>query len=239
MGIQTAFSQPSLASPPKDTIRSFFQRIAPHYDNINTLLSFGLDGNWRKKSVRLILNGREETLLDLGVGTGKFMECFLQAKVWQRAVGADFAEAMLRRAQQTLPSSCDLVQTDIHDLPFESESFDLVTASFTLRSIKDLPHFFEEVKRVLRPGGRAAFLCLTRPSSIAMRMLYAPYLKIYLPLLGAVLSSDPHAYRFLSDSIQTFPSPHEIKNKLEHQGFLNISLHPFTFGIATLMMAQK
>ena len=230
----------NLASPDKETIRTIFDSIARRYDQINSLLSLSLDASWRRRAVRLILRDtRATSILDLGVGTGKFLKRFLEAQSWQRAVGVDFAGEMLSRARKTLPSSCELLQADIHDLPFEDESFDLVVSSFTLRSVKDRNHFFEEVKRVLRPEGRVAFLCLTRPTSFWGKLIYAPYLKFYLPLMGGLIAKSPVAYRFLSDSIQAFPPPLEIGNELQASGFRAVSIFPFTFGISTLILAQS
>lgn len=230
----------SLASPPKETLRGFFESIAFRYDPINSLLSFRLDEGWRKKAARLILEGKQEgeTILDLGVGTGKFLERFLERKSWRLAVGVDFAGEMLKRARQRLGPQGRLIQADIHDLPLEAESFDFVVSSFTLRSVKDLPHFFKEVRRILIPGGKAAFLCLTRPAGFT-RVLYAPYLQCYLPFVGGILSREPQAYRFLSESIQTFPSPREIQGQLESLGFQNVSVRPLSWGLAALILAEK
>lgn len=229
----------NFASPEKETLRGFFDGIASTYDPINSLLSFSLDEVWRRKAVRLVLGdgGEERQILDLGVGTGKFLKKFLGKRPWRLAVGVDFSGPMLRRAQGVLPRECRLVQADIHDLPFKDQRFDLVVSSFTLRSVKDRVHFFEEVKRVLRPKGRAAFLCLTRPTSFLGRALYAPYLKFYLPFMGGFLSSHRGAYRFLSESIQSFPSPREVGSELESLGFHKVFIQPFTFGISTLMGA--
>lgn len=230
-----------LASPEKETLRDIFDHIAFRYDRINTLLSLGIDECWREKAVDLILKGRgeNEIILDLGVGTGKFLNRFLKKKPWRLAVGVDFSSAMLRRARVSLPVPCQLLHADIHDLPFERQSFDLVVSSFTLRSVKDRAHFFEEVHRILKPKGKVAFLCLTRPSSFLGRMLYAPYLRFYLPFMGGVLTSDPIAYRFLSESIQSFPAPLEIASELQTFGFQQISTFSFTLGISTLILGQK
>ena len=258
-------------SPPKETIRGFFDGIAASYDRINTLLSFSLDELWRRKAVRLILGGltrtpshprplpprgeegeacrpaggfegvdpRPASILDLGVGTGKFLRGFLKRQPWRLAVGVDFSSEMLARAKTALPAGPSLVQADLHDLPFEDGTFDLVVSSFTLRSVKDRRHFFSEVRRILRPGGRAGFLCLTRPVSLAGRALYAPYLKFYLPLMGGLLSANRGAYRFLSESIQSFPSPADIGTQLAAGGFRNIFIRHFTFGISTLIGAEN
>ncbi len=228
-----------LASPDRETLRNLFDQIASRYDLINSVLSLRLDEVWRRRAVELTLSGREECLLDLGVGTGRFLEYFLRKKTWRLAAGIDFSRPMLRLAQEKLPVEVPLIQADIHEIPFGRETFDVVAAAFTLRSVKDRPHFFEEVHRVLKPGGRVSFLCLTRPTSPLGRLLYAPYLKFFLPTAGRLISSSRTAYRFLSESIQAFPSPSEIAKELERFGFSRISIFPFTFGISTLIRAQR
>ena len=233
-------SSRNLASPDKETLRRIFDGIAYRYDRINSLLSFSLDENWRSRASRLILKNIEpKTILDLGVGTGKFLKTFLKRQPWQLAVGVDFAGEMLRRAHASLASSCEFLQADIHDLPFENESFDLVVSSFTLRSVKNRPHFFAEIRRVLKPRGRAAFLCLTRPTSFWGRALYAPYLKLYVPFMGGALAKSTAAYQFLSNSIQAFPRPREIGNELLAASFRRTAIFPFTVGICTLLFADR
>ncbi|MBI2166674.1 MAG: class I SAM-dependent methyltransferase [Candidatus Omnitrophica bacterium] len=224
MELTLAPSRDNLASPAKETIREIFDAVAPRYDGINRLLSFHLDEGWRSRA---------------GVGTGKFLGQFLKKQTWRLAAGIDFSGPMLGRARQSLPGDCRLVQADIHDIPFESEAFDLVVSSFTLRSVKDRPRFFKEVRRALRPSGKAAFLCLTRPTSVLGRMLYAPYLKFYLPFIGGLISENRTAYQFLSQSIQNFPAPPEIGRELESAGFHTIQIRPLTFGISTLIQARK
>ena len=232
---------PSLASPDKETIRGLFDHIAFRYDSLNRFLSLSIDESLRKRAVDLILGNskKEKSILDLGVGTGKFLARFLGKKSWEFAAGIDFSGEMLRRARAQLPTSCRLLQADIHDLPFEDETFDVVVSSFTLRSVKDRDRFFAEVRRVLRPRGKVGLLCLTRPSSWLGRTLYMPYLRIYLPFVGGLLTRDRIAYRFLSESIQAFPSFQEISQEMETCGFKNLHLFPFTFGISTLLVADR
>ena len=230
-----------LASPDKETIRGIFDHIAYRYDTLNSILSFSIDENWREKAVRLILEGspNDRSILDLGVGTGKFLGRFLRKKSWLTSVGVDFSGEMLKRARLNLSSGCRLIQADIHDLPFENESFDLIVSSFTLRSVKNRIHFFLELLRILRPAGRMAFLCLTRPHSLIGKALYMPYLRFYLPFVGGFLTRDPVAYRFLSQSIQAFPQPAELRKEMETIGFQRISISPFTFGLSTLIIAHR
>lgn len=239
--LATSSSPPSeWTSPSKEAIRQIFDGIACRYDRMNSLLSFSLDEHWRRRAVRLTLQGFDgRTLLDLGVGTGKFLKRFVEARAWERAVGVDFAGEMLRRARSFLPVECELLQADIHELPFADHSFDLILSSFTLRSVKERDRFFAEVRRVLTPRGRVAFLCLTRPHTFWGRLAYTPYLRIYLPLVGGLLTRNLRAYRFLSDSIQTFPEPSGIGVELQALGFHSLSIVPFTFGVSTLILANR
>ena len=227
------------ASPDKVTIRSIFDEIAFRYDFLNAVLSFRMDDGWRKNACRLILEGREESLLDLGVGTGKFLEHFLKAKTWKRVAGLDFAHEMLARARKNMPAGPGWVSGDFHDLPFANASFDLIVSAYTLRSVKNLPLFFRENYRVLAPGGKLALLCLTRPKTRAARLLYYPYLNLYIPLVGRLVSGSSRAYSFLSQSIQKFQDPESTVQIMREAGFGELKQHSFTLGAATLIVGRK
>ncbi len=228
-----------LASPDKDVIRTFFDEISPRYDFINDVLSLRLDALWRKQALKLTLDGSENRLLDLGTGTGKFLELFLRHKRWSRAVGLDFSSRMLERARQISTAGSEFVSGDFHALPFQNESFDLIVSSFALRSVKDMQQFCSEIYRILEPGGKAAFLCLTRPHNRLFRVIYYPYLNFYLPAVGRYLSGHRQAYEFLSQSIQHFQEPTKTVEWLKRAGFESIQRHRFTFGAATLFVAKK
>ncbi len=232
-------STANLASPDKKSIQEFFDGIAPRYDFLNNFLSFNLDENWRKKAKKIILQGNERSILDLGVGTGKFLQTFLKEKSWDSAVGLDFSNQMLLRAQEELPKDVRLLSGDFHDLPFAGNSFDLIVSGFTLRSVKDMPQFLSEVYRILNTGGKVAFLCLTRPRNKLFKLLYYPYLKFYLPCCGNMVSGHAQAYKFLSDSIQSFQEPIETMKMMTDEGFGETNSYEFTFGAATLIVGKK
>jgi len=228
-----------LASPDKTTIQRLFDEIAYRYDFINSLLSLNLDQYWRKKSRKIVLEGTESAVLDLGVGTGKFLKLFMASGQFRKSVGLDFSLNMLRCCREELPESAGLVSADFHSLPFQPESFDLVISSFTLRSVKNLTRFFDEIYEVLRPHGKAAFLCLTRPQGWFWNLVYYPYLNFYLPLMGKLFSGNAEAYQFLSKSIQSFQEPGKTMDLLRQRGFQAIEIRRLTFGIATLIIAKK
>ncbi len=232
-------SKINLASPDKEFIREAFDSIAPKYDFLNTVLSFKLDESWRRRARDLVLESSQQAILDLGIGSGKFLECFLQARLWKKAVGLDFSANMLSVARENLPQEVTLVQGDFHDLPFATAEFDLVVSAFTLRSVKDMPRFLGHVFKILTPGGRAAFLCLTRPKAWWAKLLFYPYLKLYLPLVGWIFSGKLKAYQFLSESIASFQEPQKTVTEMRDTGFNDLQIHVFTFGAATLIIGRK
>jgi demethylmenaquinone methyltransferase/2-methoxy-6-polyprenyl-1,4-benzoquinol methylase len=231
----------SAARPDRKTIQTFFNGISKKYDFLNSFLSLGLDQEWRNELVKAALTGSERSILDLGAGTGKSLAAFLSAHYFERAVGCDFSESMLQASSVRLKDRADLIRCDFHKLPFASGAFDLVTGSFILRSAaSSLGLFFIELKRVLKQKGKIAFLELTRPANWFFRsILFEPYLKYYLPTVGRIVSSEPDAYQFLSQSIQSFPEPSDLKKEFEAAGFANITVHRLHSGIATIIQGAS
>lgn len=230
------------STPDSSRIKQIFTEITPRYDFLNGFLSMSLDRAWRRWAVRMTLEGGEKSILDIGTGTGKFLKAFLEQGHFEKIVALDLCESMLERAQKSMPGrGITWLNADISQgIALETGSFDLVTAAFTLRSIRDrLPFFFSEAARVLKRGGKIAFLELTRPRSLWFQMLYYPYLKAYLPLVGALISGSSQAYSFLANSILHFNEPEQIRTLLEEAGFGSVKIHSYTGGIATLITAQK
>jgi len=226
----------------KGFIREAFDSITPRYDLLNQVLSFGMSEAWRKRSSEIVLSDpgfSPKTILDLGCGTGKFLECFLKARSWESAIGVDFSVAMLKKARETVSGNPMWLQEDFDALPFLESSFDLVISGFTLRSVQKLTEFLRGVHRILAPGGKAAFLDLTRPRNFWVRLFFSPYLKFILPLLGWVLSGNRKAYEFLSSSIRSFHSPEDTMQRMKTLGFRDLTSKSFAFGAATLIIGTK
>ncbi len=227
-------------SPPDaKTIRSLFDSIPQRYDFLNSFLSFSLDKRWRRRQARLGIEGWEESILDIGVGTGKSLQAFLEAKSFRRAVGCDFSQGMLQVAKRKMAGAL-LAGADMHQLPFKDSSFDLVISSFVLRSVQNMEKFLLEVRRILTPRGKFVFLDLTRPKNpLFWCGLYQPYLYFYLPTVGRLVSRHAGAYEFLSRSIREFVEPGTLKEKMEQAGFYQIRIEPMTFGMTTVFMGRK
>ena len=234
----TSIQRPNLARPDRKTIRTLFDAIPNQYDFLNSFMSFGLDLYWRGRAVRLAVGGLEKRILDLGVGTGKSLACFLKNHNFELAVGCDFSLQMMEKAKNRLGRSAGFIAGDFHQLPFASRSFDLVTGSFMLRSVQDMQQFLFETKRVLTFNGKAVFLELTRPKNkLFWKCLYEPYLKYYIPLAGRLFSRHENAYEFLSQSVQSFIEPNKLIREFQSAGFFDVSVLPLTFGAVTLIQA--
>ena len=228
--------------PDKEFIRAAFDSITPCYDLLNQVLSFGMAEVWRKRSAKILLNDPDfspKTLLDLGCGTGKFLECFLKERAWESATGMDFSVAMLRKAHETVPGNVMWLRQDFDSLPFLESSFDLVISGFTLRSVQKLPEFLRHIHRILTPGGRVALLDLTRPRNFWVRLFFFPYLKFILPFLGWLLSGNLKAYHFLSGSVRNFQPPEETIQLMQTIGYRDSTSKSFSFGAATLIIGTK
>lgn len=179
------------------------------------------------------------SILDLGCGTGKFLECFLKAQRWRQAVGIDLSSGMIGKARASVPGNAVWLQRDFETIPFPESSFDLAISAFTLRSVQDLPRFFSEVRRVLVPGGRAGFLELTRPRRLWQKVLFFPYLRILLPIVGRLVGGNESAYRFLANSVERFPEIEKVLEMMRRAGFAELRMKSFSFGTATLIIAKK
>ena len=231
-----------MSAPDKQFIRNAFDSITPHYDLLNQVLSFGMSEAWRRQSAEILLSDPRfspKTILDLGCGTGKFLECLLRKKSWESATGVDFSIAMLKKARETVSGNVMWLQEDFDSLPFLESSFDLVISGFTLRSVQDLPEFLDRVHHILTPGGRAAFLDLTRPRNFWIRLVFYPYLKFVLPILGWIFSGNREAYGFLSGSVRKFQSPDETLRLMQACGYRDCTSKSFAFGAATLIIGTK
>lgn len=220
-------------------LERFFDSIATRYDFINDLLSLKLDHYWRIRARNLLITGQESEILDLGTGTGKFLKLFCEAKTWDRAVGLDFSSEMLGKARVHLPSPVEFIQGDFLKLPFSDGAFDLVVSAYALRSVSDLPAFFNGIHRVLKSTGTVGILCLTRPPSRFWRAVCYPYLKYYLPWVGGLLSGNREAYHFLSESILHFQEPEKTAELMLNCGFQSVKIHRMTVGLATLLIGKK
>lgn len=215
-----------------DVIRAMFDRIAPRYDMLNRLLTLGMDVGWRRRAVRSLQLPAGAVVLDLACGTGDLSR--EADRAGHRAVGFDFAAAMLARARTEAP----LVQADVLRLPVRDGAADGVTCGFALRNVADIDELFGEMRRALRPGGRIAVLEVSRPEAPLMRWGHRIYMERVVPFVGGRLS-DPEGYRYLPESFGVLPTPGELVAMLARHGFGDVERTELSGGIAQLLTAAR
>jgi demethylmenaquinone methyltransferase/2-methoxy-6-polyprenyl-1,4-benzoquinol methylase len=227
-----------------EKIQQMFGAIAPRYDFLNRLLSFGIDRRWRTKAVRLLKYRDGSRILDVATGTGDVaLEIALRTPESVKITGADFCKEMvdlgaIKVATSPYADRIDLKVAPCEDLPFANNTFDSITIAFGIRNVVDRKLGLAEMWRVLRPGGRMIILEFSTPRSLLFRQLYYFYFRRLLPVVGGMFSRY-NAYKYLPDSVLEFPSQEEFSRMMADAGFRNIHLHELTFGIATIYVGEK
>jgi demethylmenaquinone methyltransferase/2-methoxy-6-polyprenyl-1,4-benzoquinol methylase len=213
-------------------VDDMFDAIAPRYDMLNRLLTFGMDVGWRKKTVKSLQLSPGSKVLDLACGTGDL--CRELAKRGYRPVGVDRSAGMLAAQRTTAP----LVRGDALVLPFRSNSVDGVVCGFALRNFSSLKPFLRECARILRPGGRVALLEVAEPENSVLRWGHGQYFGKVVPLVGGMLS-DRDAYQYLPKSVAYLPPPSRMVSMLSESGFGNANRKLLSTGIAQLLTGTK
>jgi demethylmenaquinone methyltransferase / 2-methoxy-6-polyprenyl-1,4-benzoquinol methylase len=215
-----------------------FTSIAPRYDLLNHLLSFNVDRMWWRKTARrfaAVLARPEANVLDLCCGTGDMTFALLrQAGKSGRILGADFSHAMLQRAnEKSAGTALRWIEADALRLPFTNGQFDLVTTAFGFRNLADYNAGLREIARILRTGGECGILDFAEPRGMVGK-LYRIYFKQVLPVIGTMISGVRGPYAYLPSSVERFPEPAEMLERMRSAGFREVSWTPYTFGIAGL-----
>jgi demethylmenaquinone methyltransferase/2-methoxy-6-polyprenyl-1,4-benzoquinol methylase len=225
-------------------VREMFTSIAPRYDLLNHLLSFNVDRLWWRKTARSfaeVLARPDACVLDLCCGTGDMAFALRRqgGKAQPKTVGADFSHAMLQRARlKSAGTSLRWVEGDALRLPFPDSSFDLITTAFGFRNLADYDAGLREMARILRPGGECGILDFGEPGGLIGK-LYRIYFKRVLPAVGTLISGVKGPYAYLPASVDRFPKPGEMLERMRQAGFGAVSWTPYTFGIAGLYRGMK
>ena len=225
-------------------VREMFDKISPHYDFLNHFLSFGIDRYWRRKLVNIASRAPHARILDIATGTGDQAIRLAKRISPERIDAVDLSEKMMeigrkKVAKEGLDEVIFFQKADCQSLPFEFNTFDIVTVSFGVRNFENLAQSLSEIHRVLKPGGLLLILEFSNPTAFPIKQGYNFYNKCVLPAIGYLVSGDAKAYTYLPESIKAFPSGKNFINFLRSDGFLATRFNSMTGGIATIYSGIK
>jgi demethylmenaquinone methyltransferase/2-methoxy-6-polyprenyl-1,4-benzoquinol methylase len=218
-----------------------FDRIAPRYDLLNSVLSAGIHHSWRTFATRCAALKPGDSVLDVCTGTGDWAVLARRAVGPSgRVVGLDFSLPMMRSGDAKFQNA-DVARTqaDASRLPFQRETFDAVTVAFGIRNVAETDRAFREIARVLKPGGRLVCLEFSEPKQGALRLLYKMYSRAVLPRIGNLISGSSEAYTYLPESVARFRSREDLAGDMRRAGFSDVRYVDLTLGIVCVHVAVK
>lgn len=225
-------------------VKEMFDSIAPAYDRMNSLMSFGLHRRWLRKGVRMVAATSPGTILDVATGTADVAIALARAIPSADITGIDLSQGMIdvgiRKVDHAgLSRRITLRQADCLALPFEDNSFDAVTVAYGVRNFQQLHLGYSEMLRVLRPGGMIMVIELSTPPSIFTRPFYHIYTRGIIPVVGRMMSRDSRAYSYLPESIAAVPQRERMCSLMQQCGFTSATFRPLAFGACTIYTAIK
>jgi demethylmenaquinone methyltransferase/2-methoxy-6-polyprenyl-1,4-benzoquinol methylase len=223
-------------SVPSQAVTAMFDEIAPVYDRMNTLMTFGLDAGWRRAAVRASAVGPGDAVIDVACGTGKLAEALAeQVGPFGRVLAVDLAPGMIAEATAR---HRDLVQLEFQvgdalALPVSDGSFDAATIAFGLRNLSDFADGFRELARVVRPGGRVVCLELSMPRPRVWGRIFQGAFHRSAPVIGSLFGRGS-AYRYLPTSLEGFPTPEELARTMVDAGLTDVAHRSLGLGSVAL-----
>lgn len=237
-----------------EQVEKMFDNIAPHYDLMNTAMTFGLHRYWRDRALRDAIGLLHEQgvhtggidVLDVATGTGDVVFALHKRFPHAHICGIDLSDGMLKIARERrdrLPVSARRLisfnKGDVLSLPAASESYDLVKVAYGVRNFEDITEGYREMLRVLRPGGVICVIELSEPTHPMVKSLYNFYSRRLIPGIGSIVSGDRRAYTYLPESIAAMPQRDDMTELMELAGFRECSWRQLTFGTVCVYLAQK
>ena len=222
-------------------VQNVFSSVAPSYDIMNDLMSLGMHRLWKKRFVETVDLKQNEIVLDVGSGSGDIASEILKENLSTSLYLLDLNEEMLLEGRKRLKKEKNIKYFigNAEKLNFENNFFDKYTISFCLRNVTEYLLSIKEAYRVLKPGGKYCCLEFSTPNSSLISSSYKIYKSKILPLLGEVIAKDKNAYKYLSESIDLFPSQEELSKNLSDCGFTNIDTINLFNGIVAIHTGYK
>lgn len=227
-----------------EQVRDMFDNIAPAYDRLNRLMSFGLDRSWRRKAVNMVAATHPAHIVDIATGTGDFAIALARSIPEARVTGLDLSEGMVecgRRKVEAagLANRVSLGTGDCLAMPLPEGSADAITVAFGVRNFADLPAGYKAMHHMLRPGGMLCVIELSTPESAFVRPFYNLYAGHIIPLMGRAISADDRAYSYLPATIAAVPRGQAMLRLMEDAGFTRTAYRPLTMGVCTIYTGFK
>jgi demethylmenaquinone methyltransferase/2-methoxy-6-polyprenyl-1,4-benzoquinol methylase len=215
-------------------MRDLFSTIAPKYDFVTRVFSYGMDRRWKRLAVARAAIPSEAMVLDLACGTGDFAKLVSARYPSTHIMAADLTRRMLGRS-----GLVNAVCADAASLPFSTASFDAVFIGYGLRNFPDLAAALSEVQRVLKPGGMLISLDFFLPNSAWLRLIYLGYLYAQGACWGLILHRRARIYTYIPDSLRSFLSAREFTSLLHTMDFREVTARTFVLGGISIHWARR
>ncbi|WP_430611841.1 demethylmenaquinone methyltransferase [Enterococcus sp. DIV0876] len=231
--------------PSKETkVHQVFERIAPQYDPMNSIISFHLHKRWRRDVMKMMCVETGSKILDVCCGTGEWSLALAKAAgATGHVTGVDFSGQMLSVAKQkALPMDAAPIDWQIGNamaLTFDDAQFDYVTIGFGLRNVADHQQVLQELYRVVKPGGRVVCLETSQPEMAGWKQLFRFYFHYVMPFLGRIFAKSFKEYAWLQESAQSFPGKNQLQHDFEQAGFHDVQIKSYAGGVTAMHMGSK
>ncbi len=228
----------------RDSVKLMFDDIAPTYDRLNHVLSLNIDRLWRRRVVRIVRRTGARRILDMATGTGDLAIDMARRIRGCTVCGADLSPEMLEEARRKivrrgLDERITLTECDAENIGLQAGSVDAATIGFGIRNFEHPERGLSELFRTIKSGGHLVILEFSNPRNPLIGWFYRFYSHRLLPVIGGAVSHNRAAYEYLPASVDKFPAPEEFVRMLEAAGFVDVSSHSQSFGIAHIYIARR
>ena len=227
-----------------DLVGNVFDTVSKNYDLMNDLMSFGIHRLWKKVTIETSGIRDDFVALDLAGGTGDMVK-LMREKISDKGILilSDINQSMLREGRDRLINEgiegIQTAQIDAQYLPFEDNTFDLITIAFGLRNVTNKEKALQSIHNALKPGGKLVVLEFSRPQNEAFREIYDLFSFEVIPKIGELIAQTEESYRYLAESIRMHPVQEELKKMMEDSGFTKCKFDNLTNGVVAIHSGQK
>ena len=225
-------------------VGNVFDTVASNYDLMNDLMSFGIHRLWKRVAIESSSLRKDSNVLDLAGGTGDMVK-LMRDKVGEEGliVLSDINRSMLEEGRDRLINDgvegINIAQIDAQFIPFEDETFDLITIAFGLRNVTDKDKAMRSMLRSLKKGGKLIVLEFSRPTNEIFREIYDVFSFEIIPKIGELIANTEESYRYLAESIRMHPTQEELKTMMEEAGFKDCNYENLTNGVVAIHSGIK